>query len=263
MKKSKAWLINIGLIVVGLLLIAMFFSINRDQHSQSENVIEQLLSGNISEAFRTIQQVNLNSDEIYEIKDVLLLKTLEAVEMWDEEQLMLLKAFINNAPVQWGPSFHMPILLNINIFLEYIDTAIILECHEDNHEVLSQLRQYVSRFTQSILPYFRNGLVQALNNSRVHYNNALVLQDMLNPCYSKLNYHLVLEAGLSFMSSTLSDPTLSNFNSLRTSFTQREQEYDVELDIQQSKIDVAISRKNSVLKHIQRHQEQINAIKSR
>lgn len=263
MKKSRAWLINIGLIVVGSLLLAMFFSINRENNSQSEGVVEQLLAGDISEAFRTIQQVNLNSDEIREIKDVLLLKTLEAVEMWDEEQLILLNAFIINAPVSWGSSFHMPILSNINIFLEYIDTSIILECHEVNHEVITQLRQYVSRFTQSMLPYFRNGLVQALNNSRVHYNNALVLQDMLHSCYSNLNYHLVLESGLTFMDSTLSNPTLSNFNSLRASFTQTEQTYDEELNIQQSKIDVAVSRKKTLLNHIQRHQEQINAIKSR
>lgn len=260
MKKSRAWLINIGLLVVGSLLVVMFFSMNREQVSQSQRIIEQLNQGEIEEAFRTIQQVNLDSSEINGIKDVLLLQTLDAVDMWNEEQLLLLQAFVNNAPVTWGSSFHMPILSNITIYLDYIDATILLECHEPNHEIIVQLREHTANFTNSILPYFRNGLVQALNNARNHYNNALALQDMLATCYATLDYFAVLESGLTFMNATLNNPSLSNFNNYRAIFRQAEDKYDIELATQQNSIEIIMSRKETLRNHTQRHQTQINAI---
>lgn len=260
MKKTLGWMINLILIGVGGFLIFTYFQPETEVVSKSEPIIELLLEFNYDEAFRQVQQVSLNQDELNEVKDVLLMQTLQAYEQVNEERLILIKAFVNNVPFEWGSSFHMPILSNVQIYLDNIEASIILECHVDNHEVIVQLRRYTTRFIDSILPFYRNGLAQALNNARTHYNNALFLQEELFECYSPLAYQEVLQTGLSFMNETLLNTALSNFNAQRATFLEIAEDYDNTLAQLMSEIEIVQSRLNTLNLHIERNQERINAI---
>jgi hypothetical protein len=260
MKKVIGWIINISLVVVGGFLIYSYFQPESEVVSKSEQVIIELRAYNYDEAFRRIQQVSLNQEELNEVKDVLLIQTLRARDELNEERLLLLKAFVKNVPFEWGASFHMPILVNIQVYLDDLDTGYVLDCHNDSDAILTQLDRTTTRFIDSILPYYRNGLAQALNNARTHYNNALDLQEDLVACYSPIEYIQVLESGLTFMSSTLDNPAVSNYVSLRDAYFEVREAYLQEASELMSAIDVVKSKVNTLNLHEERIQEQLNAI---
>jgi predicted DNA-binding protein (UPF0251 family) len=260
MKKVVGWIINLSLIAVGGFLIYTYFQPDTETVSRSEPIVIELREFDYDEAFRLIQQVSLNQDELNEVKDILLVQTLRAKDELNEDRLLLLKAFVENAPLEWGPSFHMPILVNIQFYLDDIDSGYVIDCHRDSDAILSELNRYTTRFIDSILPYYRNGLAQALNNARTHYNNALDLQEDLVACYSPLEYIQVLESGLTFMSKTLENPAVSNYVSLRDAYFEVREAYIQEANELLAAIDVVKSRVNTLNLHEERIQEQLNAI---
>jgi predicted DNA-binding protein (UPF0251 family) len=260
MKKVVGWIINLSLIAVGGFLIYTYFQPDTEPVSRSEPIVIELIEFDYDEAFRLIQQVSLNQDELYEVKDILLVQTLRAKDELNEDRLLLLKAFVENAPFEWGPSFHMPFLVNIQIYLDDIDSGYVIDCHSESDAILSELNTYTTRFIDSILPYYRNGLAQALNNARTHYNSALDLQEGLVACYSPLEYISVLESGLTFMSQTLENPAVSNYVSLRDAYFEVREAYLQEANELLAAIDVVKSRVNTLNLHEERIQEQLNAI---
>lgn len=257
MKKILGWGFNILLIVVGGFLIYTYFQ-PEETVSRSEPIIVLLNDENYDEAFRQIQQVTLNDEDKDEIKTVLLRQTLRARDELNEERLLVLNSFISNVPFDWGPSFHMPILSNIQFYLDDIDRGYIVDCHEDSDFIIQELQTFINRFIDSILPYYRNGLAQALNNARTHYNNALDLQDALEACYSPLNYSVVLEAGLSFMNETLENPALSNYTLQRDTYNEIKANYDEEVSALFEGFNVISSRLNTLNLYEEQILERLN-----
>jgi hypothetical protein len=258
MKKSVGFLINIGLVLIGAFLIYQYFQPEPTTTSNSDPIVASLKVQAYDEAFRTFQQVSLNEDELTLVKDELLLQTLRAKDELNEERLLLLKAFIDNSPKSFGTSFHMPILNNIQIYLDHIDLGYVLDCHEESDELIVELRRYTTRFVDSILPYYRNGLAQALNNARTHYNNAIDLT--IEACYSPINYLTVLESGLTFMSQTLENPNVTNYVELRDQYFDVLSAYDEESSALLQNASIIQSRLNTLNSHQERNQEKIDQL---
>jgi hypothetical protein len=258
MKKLIGWIINLSLIGVGVFFIYQYFQPEVSTGSNSDAIVQSLQVQAFDDAFRAFQQVTLNDDDIIRIKDELLLQTLRAKDEMNEERLILLKAFVDNSPVSLGTSFHMPILNNINVYLDFIDLGYIQDCHIESHQQVTRLRALTTRFIDSILPYYRNGQAQALNNARVHYNNAITLD--IEACYSPVNYLVVFESGLTFMSDTLENPNVNNYVALRDSYFEVLKQYDEEVKVLDESSLVIKSRLNTINLHQERYQEVIDKL---
>jgi hypothetical protein len=258
MKKSVGFFINIGLVLIGMFLIYQYFQPEPNTTNRSDSIVASLKVQAFDEAFLTFQQVSLNEDELNLVKDELLLQLLRAKDELNEERLLSLKAFVDNSPVTFKTSFHMPILNNIQIYLDHLDLGYILDCHEESDRIILELRQYTTRFTESILPYYRNGLAQALNDAREHYNSAITLD--LEACYSPINYLTVLESGLTFMNQILENPTVSNYNSLRDAYFEELSTYDEESSKLTQKASAIKSRLKTLNGYQERNQEKIDQL---
>lgn len=258
MKRNAGFIFNIVLVFVGSFLIFQYFQSELRTTSNSDFIVTSLKIQDFDEAFRAFQQVSLNEEELSLVKDELLLQTLKAKDELNEERLSLLKAFVENSPVLLSNSFHMPILNNIQIYLDYLDFQYVMDCHELSDSIILSLRQTTTLFINSLQPYYRDGLVQALNNAREHYNNAITLE--IEACYSPINYIAVLESGLTFMKQTLEDPRVSNYNALRTSYLEVLNAYDKEKSDLMENVSVIKSRLNTLNLHQERHQEKINRL---
>ena len=258
MKKNVGIFINIALVLIGSFLIYQFFQPEPVTTSNSDPIVASLKVQAFDEAFRSFQQVSLNEEELTLVKDELLLQTLRAKDELNEERLLSLMAFIENSPVSFGSSYHMPILNNIQIYLDHIDLGYILDCHEESDSIILELRQYTTRFIDSIYPYYRNGLAQALNDARVHYNNAITLD--IEACYSPINYLTVLESGLTFMNETLENPSVNNYNSLRDAYNEVLSTYEEENTNLMKNASTIESRLTTLNNHQERNQDKIDQL---
>lgn len=258
MKRKSGFFFNIALVLVGTFFIFQYFQSEFRTTSSSEPIVSSLKIQDFDEAFRALQQVTLDEEELIIVKDELLLQTIKAKDEFNEERLLLLKALVENSPVLLDNSFHMPILNNIQIYLDYLDLQYVLDCHELSDSTILDLRQATTLFISSIQPYYRDGLVQALNTAREHYNDAITLE--IEACYSPINYIGVLESGLTFMKQTLEDPRVNNYNDLRMNYLEVLNAYDKEKSDLMKNASNIKSKLNTLNLHQERYQEKINQI---